>query len=146
MTKSQWVSQYIESTKDQWTTTSDYIWEHPELRYEEYESAKYLSDVLEKEGFTVTRGIADIETAFVAEFGSGRPVIAYLGEYDALSNLSQKSGITKPEPIVEQGNGHGCGHNLLGTGALAAAVTLKAYLEENNLPGTVRFYGCPAEE
>src|SRR5690625_601353 len=146
MIKGQWVDQYVELTKNKWTTISDYIWDHPELRYEEYESAKYLSDGLEKEGFTVTSGIANIDTAFVAEFGSGNPVIAFLGEYDALSNLSQKSGVAQQEPVVEQGNGHGCGHNLLGTGALAAAVTLKAYLEKNNVDGTVRFYGCPAEE
>src|SRR5690625_226522 len=146
MIKGQWVDQYVELTKNKWTTISDYIWDHPELRYEEYESAKYLSDGLEKEGFTVTSGIANIDTAFVAEFGSGKPVIAVLGEYDALSNLSQKSGVAQQEPVVEQGNGHGCGHNLLGTGALAAAVTLKAYLEKNNVDGTVRFYGCPAEE
>src|SRR5690625_2493432 len=146
MIKGQWVDQYVELTKNKWTTISDYIWDHPELRYEEYESAKYLSDGLEKEGFTVTSGIANIDTAFVAEFGSGKPVIAFLGEYDALSNLSQKSGVAQQEPVVEQGNGHGCGHNLLGTGALAAAVTLKAYLEKNNVDGTVRFYGCPAEE
>lgn len=146
MTCSKWINDFIEQTKDKWTKTSDYIWDHPELRYEEYESAKYLSHILEREGFTVTRCIANIETAFVAEYGSGGPVIAFLGEYDALSNLSQKSGITKQEPIVDQGNGHGCGHNLLGTGALAAAVTLKTYLEKNNIKGIVRFYGCPAEE
>jgi len=146
MTNRQWVNDYIEQTKNKWTNISDFIWDHPELRYEEFAAAKHLSDVLENEGFTVTRGIAQIETAFVAQFGSGGPIIAFLGEYDALSNLSQKSGLAKQEPIVEQGHGHGCGHNLLGTGALAAAVTLKAYLEKNNMAGTVRFYGCPAEE
>lgn len=146
MSTKNWVESYIESTKEKWTTTSDYIWDNPEIRFEEFESSRYLSDLLKQEGFTVEKGTANIETAFIAEYGSGGPVIAFLGEYDALSELSQEAGELTEKPITKGGNGHGCGHNLLGTGALAAAVTLKEYMKENNLEATVRFYGCPAEE
>lgn len=141
-----WVESFIEESKKTWTTVSDHLWDHPEIRYEEYESSRYLMEGLKSEGFTVHRNVANIETAFYAEYGSGKPIIAFLGEYDALPNLSQVSGSVSKEPLVESGHGHGCGHNLLGTGALAAAVTLKKYLEEHKLEVTVRFYGCPAEE
>jgi aminobenzoyl-glutamate utilization protein B len=99
-----------------------------------------------KEGFKVEKGIAGIETAFVGSFGSRGPVVAILGEFDALTGLSQKGGAVQHEEVTKNGNGHGCGHNLLGTGALAAAVALRYYMEENNLDGTVRYYGCPGEE
>ena len=82
-------------------------------------------NTLEEEGFTVERGVVDMPTAFIASYGSGQPVVAILGEYDALSNLSQQGGSTELNPITVGGNGHGCGHNLLGTGSLAAAVALK---------------------
>jgi aminobenzoyl-glutamate utilization protein B len=87
-----------------------------------------------------------METAFVASYGSGHPVVAILGEYDALSGLSQRAGLVEQVPVERGGNGHGCGHNLLGTGALAAAVAVRRCLETEKLPGTVRYYGCPAEE
>lgn len=141
-----WVENYLDRTREKWVETSDYIWEHPEIRFEEFESALHLSSVLRGEGFEVEKGLAGIETAFVAEYGSGFPVIGFLGEYDALSNLSQKGGVPKEEPLEEGGHGHGCGHNLLGTGAMAAAVTVKEYMKEHNLSGTVKFFGCPAEE
>jgi|SRR5690625_4665064 len=146
MDKRIWVENFLDRTKDQWFKTSDYIWDHPEIRFEEFESVRHLTSVLKGEEFDITEGLAGIETAFVAEYGSGSPVIAFLGEYDALPNLSQKSGLTRQEAVDQGGHGHGCGHNLLGTGALAAAVTLKEYIKEHNLSGTVRFYGCPAEE
>ena len=94
----------------------------------------------------VKKGIAGEDTAFIAEYGSGKPVIALLGEYDALSGLSQKADEPSHCPLQEGGDGHGCGHNLLGTASLAAAVALKEYMAEKNLPGTIRYYGCPAEE
>ncbi|WP_394140139.1 M20 family metallopeptidase [Cytobacillus oceanisediminis] len=146
MNQHQWVNNFIEKTRDQWIATSDKIWENPETRFEEYVSAEILSEQLEREGFRVTKGIAGIETAFVGEFGEGKPVIAFLGEYDALSGMSQKGNVAYKEKNIEDGNGHGCGHNLLGTGALAGAVALKTYMEEHDLKGTVRFYGCPGEE
>jgi aminobenzoyl-glutamate utilization protein B len=125
---------------------SDAIWSFAEIRYEETKSAALLADELEKAGFAVTRNAGNIETAFVASYGEGHPVIAILGEFDALTGLSQKDGLASYDPIVAGGNGHGCGHNLLGTGALAAILALKACKDELKLPGTIRYYGCPAEE
>ncbi|WP_368654503.1 amidohydrolase [Ornithinibacillus sp. 4-3] len=139
------VREYLESNEDTFFKVSKYIFEHPEIRFQEHESATFFADECEKAGFTVERGVANIETAFVATYGSGKPVIGFLGEFDALSGLGQQAFETKPTP---DGNsaGHGCGHNLLGTGAFAAACAAKDYLEKNNLPGTVKFFGCPAEE
>jgi aminobenzoyl-glutamate utilization protein B len=136
----------IDSKQDLFTKISDTIWEYAETRFEEFKSAKLLASVLEAEGFSVDRGTAGIPTAFTANFGQGAPVVALLGEYDALSRLSQKAGIARKEPLPGNQNGHGCGHNLLGAGALAAAVAVKQYMEENKIQGTVRYYGCPGEE
>jgi aminobenzoyl-glutamate utilization protein B len=141
-----WVNNFIKQTQEKWKSISNSIWEKPETRFQEYVSSRYLCEQLQKEGFKVTSGVAGIETAFIGEFGVGKPVIAFLGEFDALSGLSQKSQVDYQEVIQNDGNGHGCGHNLLGTGALAAAAALKKYIEENQLKGTVRFYGCPGEE
>lgn len=143
-----WIENYINETKQKWTALSDFVWDNPEIRFEEFASARYLAEGLEKEGFTVHTNIANIETAFYAEYkqGVGGPVIAFLGEYDALPNLSQESGVTEKTPIMENAYGHGCGHNLLGAGSLAAAVTLKDYIEKHGIDVTVRYYGCPAEE
>jgi len=146
LSQAKWVNDFIEQTKEKWNTISDFIWENPETRFAEYTSSKYLCEQLEKEGFTITSGVSGIETAFVGEYGKGKPVIAFLGEFDALSGLSQKCGVDYQAPVEAGGNGHGCGHNLLGTGALAAASTLKKYIQENQLSGTVRYYGCPGEE
>ncbi|ALS77608.1 M20 family metallopeptidase [Planococcus kocurii] len=140
------VHQYLLTNRNHFESISQYIWEHPETRYLEFESASFLANELEKEGFSVQYGVGGIETAFIASYGSGKPVIGFLGEFDALSGLSQKANSTKQEPIKLGGIGHGCGHNLLGTGALAAAFAVKAFLIDNNTNGTVKFYGCPAEE
>lgn len=137
---------FIEEKNDKWIQISNQIWDFAEMRFEEVRSAELLCQSLESEGFTVEKGLADMPTAFVGSFGSGSPVVAILGEYDALAGLSQKSGVLSKEPIVPGGNGHGCGHNLLGTGSLAAAVALKDMIEAEGLQGTVRYYGCPAEE
>lgn len=142
----EWIERFISEKKNELTAVSDFIWDHPEIRFEEFESSRKLMDVLSKEGFNVQDKLANIETAFVGEFGTKGPVIAFLGEYDALADLSQESGVAEHRPIVKGGDGHGCGHNLLGVGALGAALAVKAYLEENQLPGRVRYYGCPAEE
>jgi len=135
----------IDEKKDFLTSLSDYIWEHPETAFEEFESAKCLCDALRAEGFTVTENLAGIATAFSGSFGSGKPVIGFLGEFDALSNLDQRSGMTEycGEP---RKNGHGCGHNLLGVGSLGAAIAAKRYLEETGCSGTVVYFGCPGEE
>jgi aminobenzoyl-glutamate utilization protein B len=142
----QQLDQIIEDKRGIFIAASDKIWEYAETRFVENKSAELLCGILADEGFSVTRGVADIATAFVADFGSGKPVIAILGEFDALSGLSQKSGIATQAALIEGGNGHGCGHNLLGTGALAAAIAVKQYMTENKLAGTIRYYGCPGEE
>lgn len=126
--------------------TADQIWNFAELSLQEFNSCSLYCSILEKEGFLVEQGICHIETAFCASFGSGRPYIGILAEYDALSGLSQRAGMTSLEELIPGGNGHGCGHNLLGAGALAAALGIKAYLEETKQSGTVILYGCPGEE
>ncbi len=125
---------------------SDAIWEYAELSLMEFKSADKFCEVLTQEGFTVERGICNIPTAFAASFGSGRPHIGILAEYDALSGLSQKAGQTHREELTAGGCGHGCGHSMLGAGSLAAIIGLKAYLEQTHTPGTVTLYGCPGEE
>ena len=137
-----WIEQHTSLLHE----TSQAIWREPEPSLEEHKAAALLAAILEEHGFTVERGVAGMPTAFVAEHRRGRgPVVGFLGEYDALPELSQAA---EPErrPLVENGYGHGCGHNLLGTGALAAALAVKAALEAGRIQGTVRFYGCPAEE
>ena len=138
--------QAIEQKKQTITEIADKIWEYAELSLQEFKSCALYCDILEKEGFQVKKGICNIETAFSASFGTGHPVIGILAEYDALSGLSQKSGSLTRQEITAGGNGHGCGHNLLGAGAFAAALGIKAYLEETKIPGTVILYGCPGEE
>ena len=125
---------------------SDAIWEFSELSMEEYKSAAYYCDLLEKEGFRVERKLCGIPTAFSGSFGSGRPRIGILGEFDALSGLSQCPGSAKRESLVPGGNGQGCGHNLLGAASFGAALAVKKAIEAGLLHGTVIFYGCPGEE
>ncbi|UQZ83289.1 p-aminobenzoyl-glutamate hydrolase subunit B [Paenibacillus konkukensis] len=140
------LAEWVERKKTLFIDVSDAIWDFAETRYEEHRSAALLGDVLEKEGFKVQRAAGAIATAVVGGYGQGGPIIAILGEFDALTGLSQHKGEAARAPIEEGGNGHGCGHNLLGSGALAAAVALRHYMEEADLPGTIRYYGCPAEE
>ena len=125
---------------------ADKIWENPELSLKEFQSAALYCETLRQLGFTVEEGLCGIRTAFSGSYGCGRPVIGILGEFDALSGLSQKAGETQAAPLIPGGNGHGCGHNLLGVGSLAAAVAVKQYLELSGASGTVIFYGCPGEE
>lgn len=124
------------------------IWGFAELSYHETQSANALIDALKKEGFQIESGIADIPTAFKASFsrGSGKPVMGFLAEYDALDGLSQEPANPEQKPINPGGAGHGCGHNLLGSGSYLAAVAVKNYLEKNQKDGTVVLFGCPAEE
>ena len=128
------------------TDVSDKIWEYAELSMMEIKSAAEYISVLKAEGFTVQENLCGIATAFSGSFGSGKPVIGFLGEFDALSGLSQVPGISHPQPLVDGGCGHGCGHNLLGAGALGAAIAVKKAIEAGHLQGTVVFYGCPGEE
>ena len=127
------------------TGLSDQIWEFAETALRETRSAKLLADYAEKQGFTVTRDIAGMPTAFVATFGSGKPVIGIMGEYDALPGVSQKA-IAEKSPLVAGGAGHGCGHNMFGAASLGAALAIKEQIAAGKLKGTIRFYGTPAEE
>jgi aminobenzoyl-glutamate utilization protein B len=126
---------------------SDCIWEKAEISYNEKESSRVLAEYLGGQGFEVTGGVYDIPTAFTARFGSGSPQIGLLGEFDALSGLSQKAEVFEKCPLGgAAANGHGCGHNLLGVAAAGAAVAVKEFLAQRKGQGTVIFYGCPAEE
>ncbi|GHB25597.1 M20 family metallopeptidase [Salinicola rhizosphaerae] len=136
----------VEAKRERFIDYANQVWEFAETRFVESRSAATLSEALEAEGFRVERGTGGLETAFVASYGNGKPVIALLGEYDALAGLSQRGEASQAEPLIDDGNGHGCGHNLLGVAALAGAVGVRDYMDENALPGTVRFYGCPGEE
>ena len=136
----------IEAKSDLICDVADQIWDFAELSLQEEKSAALYCEVLEKEGFTVEKGICNIPTAFSGTYGSGRPVIGILAEYDALSGLSQEAGSLEQKERIAGACGHGCGHNLLGAGALAAALGIKAYLEETGKEGTVALYGCPGEE
>ncbi len=140
------IVELVDSKKDFFSKVSDDVWSTPELGFLEFKSAATLEKALEEQGFKVEKGLAGIDTAFKGTYGSGKPVFGFLGEFDALPLLSQKAGLGVHDPIVEGGCGHGCGHNALGAGSMAAATALKDYLRENNLPGTVIYFGCPAEE
>lgn len=121
------------------------IWDLAELGYQEYKSSNLLKGLLEKEGFRINSGVAEIPTAFTAEFGSGKPVIAIMGEFDALPGVSQSANPFK-ERREEINAGHACGHHLFGTGSAAASIAIKNYLQKTGTKGTIRFYGTPAEE
>lgn len=138
-------AKYIDKKRSLLTKLSDDIWEYAEVGLHEHRSAKALADTLESEGFTVERGVAGMPTAFVGTWGSGSPVIGFLGEYDALPGVSQAATPVKQE-LKPGAAGHGCGHNLLGVGALAGAIGLAKELQGRGLPGTVKYFGCPAEE
>lgn len=142
----EFVSEIIEQNKDTLVDVSNQVWRFAETGFQEKKSAQLLVQTLKNEGFTVEEGVAEIDTAFIGSYGSGKPVIVFLGEFDALSGLSQEGGQVNYAPVEKNGNGHGCGHNLLGTGSLAAALAVRDYLKENELSGTVRYYGCPGEE
>lgn len=136
----------VEAKARPFNDLSDRIWGMPELAYTEHRSCAEHAAMLREQGFRVTEKVANIPTAVVGEAGEGGPVIAILGEYDALPGLSQEAGIAEQRPIPGNGFGHGCGHNLLGSAALLAATAVKDWLAANRLPGRVRYYGCPAEE
>ena len=136
---------WLDENVTSFTQMSDQIWENPEISWEEEFASGLLVDYLESEGFSITRNPAGMRTAFIAEWGRGKPILAFVGEYDALPGLSQVNEPVKNQ-AVEGGPGHGCGHHILGVASAAAAASVRNWLEANNLPGTVRYYGAPAEE
>ncbi|WP_423798140.1 amidohydrolase [Neobacillus sp. SAB-20_R2A] len=136
---------WLNKNEANYTEISKQIWDHPEVGYTESFASSLQMKALEEAGFKVSTGIGEIPTAFIAEYGKGKPVIGILGEFDALPGLSQQVSTTY-SPVVANGPGHGCGHNLLGTAGVEAVIALKEQMEAEVLPGTIRYYGCPAEE
>jgi len=145
LSESNVVKSAIDDHKDDLIDLSDAVWEYAEVGLQEHKSAEEQAAYLKEHEFDVEMGVADMPTAFVASYGCGEPVIALLGEYDALPDTSQKPA-PHPEPLNEGAPGHSCGHNLLGTASLGAAVAIAKAIDEQGVSGTVRYYGCPAEE
>jgi aminobenzoyl-glutamate utilization protein B len=139
------ILQLVDQRAAHFSATSKAIWDHPELGYQEEKSSALLQRELASAGFRVQAGVAGEPTGFVATYGQGQPVIGIMGEFDALPGLSQAATPAR-SPLVADGPGHACGHNLLGAGAALAAVALKEYMERNRVVGTLRYYGTPAEE
>ena len=135
----------IDAEYDRTARVAKQIWDWAELGYLEDDSSGLLQRELASEGFTVKAGVADIPTAFVAEWGTGGPVIGVLGEFDALPGINQSTAPTR-DPIEGKHAGHACGHNLFGAGSMTAAIAIKEWLEATGTPGRIRFYGTPAEE
>ena len=138
----------VESRQEKFWKISDAIWSYAELGLEEYKSSKLLADTLEGAGFKVDRGVAGMPTAFTASWshGTGKPVIGFLGEYDALPMLSQKAGLVTQEPVVHGAPGHGCGHNTMGTMQALTVITMQDIIRNNDLSCTLKYFGSPAEE
>jgi len=136
---------YLKAKEGELTGLAKDIWDHPQLGLEESYAAELISGQLEKGGFSVRRGIAQTPTAFIGSWGEDKPIVGILGEYDALPGLSQKVS-NKKEAIIKGGPGHGCGHNLFGIASLGAALAVKETMERDKIKGTIRYYGCPAEE
>lgn len=145
MNVEQGILSYLDGETDVLGGFAKDIWDHPQIALLETYASKKIADELERAGFSVKRDIGTVHTAFVASWGKGEPIIGILGEFDALPGLSQKVS-AKKEAIEQGGPGHGCGHNLLGVGSLGAALALKQTMEKNGVKGTIRYYGCPAEE
>ena len=135
----------LEGGYEQYKQIALQIWDHAELGYKEVKSSALLQETLKKEGFSVEAGVADIPTAFVATYGSGQPVIGILAEYDALPGLAQQA-IPEKKTIEGKAGGHACGHHLFGAASVAAGVSIKKLIEEKKLKGTIKVFGCPAEE
>ena len=144
MTKAQ-VASWLDGRQERFTEVAMRIWDLAEVGYMEDQSSALLAGELEAQGFRVTRGVAGIPTAFVAEYGSGKPVIGIMGEFDALPGINQDRVATR-QPIEGKQAGHACGHNLFGTASSAAAMAAAEWLKQTGRGGTIRFYGTPAEE
>ena len=145
MSAEETIIQHINQQDEKLPYIAKEIWDHPQIALEEEFAAALLAKELEADGFSIDWGAGGMPTAFVASWGAGKPIVGILGEYDALPGLSQNVSTTK-EPLEVGGPGHGCGHNLYGTACMGAVMALKAAMERENIPGTIRFYGCPAEE
>jgi aminobenzoyl-glutamate utilization protein B len=139
------VLQLVDKDAANWQHVSKQIWDFAELGYHEAKSSDLLQKQLKAAGFKVQAGVANEPTAFIASYGEGKPVVAILGEFDALPGLSQQT-VPARDPVKADASGHGCGHNLLGAGAALAAVALRQYMEAHHIAGTLRYYGTPAEE
>jgi aminobenzoyl-glutamate utilization protein B len=139
------VEQLVEQNAANWKQVSKQIWDYAELGYHENRSSELLQAQLKAAGFSLESGVADEPTGFIVSYGQGKPVIAILGEFDALPGLSQNP-VPQRSPVIPQAPGHGCGHNLLGSGSALAAVAVKEYMVANHVSGTLRYYGTPAEE
>ena len=135
----------IDENSNEYFDIAMQIWDFAELGYQETQSTALLQKTLKDEGFQIETGVAEIPTAFIASYGSGYPVIALLGEFDALPGVSQTNSPFK-EKRTDVNAGHACGHHLFGAGSTAAAIVVKDWMKENNIQGTLRFYGTPAEE
>ena len=145
MTADQTMIDYLNENYDYFSAQARAIWENPEIGLQEKYASKLIADELEANGFAIEWGAGQMETAFVASWGEGKPIIGILGEYDALPSLSQDATPERNE-LVAGGPGHGCGHNLYGVGAAGAALAMQKAMQENGTAGTIRYYGCPAEE
>ena len=144
-TAHQQIKELIDQHSLKYFETAKAIWGYAELGYQEEQSSALLQRALKEAGFRLEAGVADEPTAFIATYGQDQPVIAVMGEFDALPGLSQAATPNR-KPVKESAPGHGCGHNLLGSGAALAAVALKEYMQKNRVAGTLRYYGTPAEE
>lgn len=140
------IKEMVEEKRERYIQMNDDIWEAAEVAFKEERSCKILIDVLREEGFEVEKGIDGMPTAFLGSWGTGRPVIGLLAEYDALPEMSQISGILEKKAYKPGMAGHGCGHNTLGVGAVAGAIAAKQYMDSCKIAGTIRVYGCPGEE
>lgn len=140
------ILEWADKQKDSFFQTADLLWENPELGMEEYASSSKLQELCRQNGFSVESGVADMPTAFIASWGKGTPVIGFSAEFDCLPGLSQDRNSLEKKPLIEGGPGHGCGHNLLGTGGIMAASALKAAMEKNGISGSIKIFGTPAEE
>ena len=146
MTNAPEIWRLVDESADDLIALSDRVWAMPETCYKEVRSVAEHKAELLRQGFRVTENVAGIPTAIIGEAGEGGPVIAFLGEYDALPDLSQEAGVAEPRPLENGANGHGCGHNMLGSAAMLAAVAVRDWLRDTGMQGRVRYYGCPAEE
>jgi aminobenzoyl-glutamate utilization protein B len=136
----------VDNHREEFEGLSDRVFDTPEINFHEYRSVAEHTAMLKEQGFRVTENLADMPTAVMGEWGEEGPVIAILGEYDALPGLTQEAGKSTHSPLPGDGAGHGCGHNLLGSGAMLAATAVKDWLQANGMKGRIRYYGCPAEE
>ena len=146
MTNTEEIWRLVEAKREDFQGLADRVFDTPELNFSEHRSAAEHVAMLERQGFAVTDGVAGMPTAMIGEAGDEGPVIAIMGEFDALPGLSQEPGVAEHRPLPGAGHGHGCGHNLLGSASLLAATAVKDYLRAHGLKGRVRYYGCPAEE